>query len=241
MSENKKAASGAGNTTDSKTINSMASVAQQGGEVKYLLNAAQKHNIRLAVKAVGDSVIEKDRRISTLAHDFDIPEQAIRDIVDGKDNDSDFFKPVPPALEKRNPVKWTDSMVRTLKNMLNDGCKPAEIARLMHLDRTQVVTKINTLKRAAEKVKKPAPEPEKPDPAPVSKSAPQVKTVPEFDLTAVKKPISKHQSSLPYAALKEYRLFDLMQKIMAANRFTRLTLTAVNEHGTQYRAEVRKP
>lgn len=34
MSENKKAASGAGNTTDSKSNNSMASVAQPGGKVK---------------------------------------------------------------------------------------------------------------------------------------------------------------------------------------------------------------
>jgi hypothetical protein len=34
MSENKKAASGAGNTTDSKANQPMASVAQQGSKVK---------------------------------------------------------------------------------------------------------------------------------------------------------------------------------------------------------------
>jgi hypothetical protein len=256
MSENKKAASGAGNTTGSKDNNSMASVAQPElkGKENSVNTAGQRSAIRMAYRVsekkahdLNDPKILSER-VDTLVKQFaqwGFSREQIVAIGKSKgakcDNDSDFFKPVPPVMERQHPTVWTPEEEKQLRIMKEKGIANSEICKQLHKTPQQVSNKWCFMRKAAEKVKKPAPEPEKPEPAPTSESAPQVKTVPEFDMTAVKQPISKHQSSLPYAALKEYRLFDLMQKIMAANRFTRLTLTAVNEHGTQYRAEVRKP
>ena len=228
MSENKKAASGAGNTTDSKTINSMASVTQQGGEVKYL-NAAQKHNIRLAVKGADD----KDARIAQVARDFGITEQAVRIIVYGTSSGPEFTCPVPPLMERQTPTEWTSSETQQLRIMKEKGVANSEICKQLHKTAQQVSSKWYALRKAAEKVKKPAPVLDKPPepapaPVPIPASEPE-KPVPEFDITKLDKPIAEH-----------FDIFSTLQEIMRQAGAGYASVSITREDGTKLRAEVQK-
>lgn len=238
MSENKKAASGAGNTTDSRTEQSTASVAQQGSEVKPYTQG-QRTAIRMAYRASEKKARELNdpkilsERVETLVKQFAPYEFTREQIVAigsgsfGNDNDPDFGRPAekPPMMMDRRkaPVKWTDAMVRTLQNMLADDRRPAEIAQLMNLERTQVVTKINSLKKQAalnklEPASAPAPTPAEPE-----------KPVPAFDLTAVKQPISENLD-----------IFSTLQDIMRQAGAGYASVSITRQDGTKYRAEVRK-
>jgi hypothetical protein len=240
MSENKKAASGAANTTDSKANQPMASVAQPKGGVNL---AGQYTAIRMAYHAAEKLARKKNdplilsQRVDTLVKQFapyGFTREQVISIGSGSfgDNDADFSRPV---IEHKHPTVWTPEEETQLRVMKEKGVANSEICKQLHKTPQQVSSKWCFMRSKAAKPSE-KPTPDKPVSVPASKPESQVKQASAYTPTP-----AKHQSSLPYAALKEYRLFDLMQKIMAANRFTRLTLTAVNEHGTQYRAEVRKP
>lgn len=245
MQDNKKAASGAGNTTDSKANQSIDSVAQQGNEVKPYTEG-QCTAIRMAYHAsekkaheLNDPLILSER-VDTLVKQFapyGLTRAQIVSIGSGSfvsDNDPDFARSVPPMMERQTPTEWTSSETRQLRVMKEKGVANSEICKQLHKTAQQVSSKWYTMRsKAAKPPEKPTPD--KPVSVPASKPKSQVKQASAYTPTP-----AKHQSSISYATLEKYRMYELLQKIMAANRFTRLTLTAVSEDGTKYRAEVRK-
>mgnify|MGYP000939934611 FL=1 len=249
MSENKKAASGAANTTDSKANQPMASVAQPElkGKENSVNTAGQRSAIRMAYRVsekkahdLNDPKILSER-VDTLVKQFaqwGFSREQIVAIGKSKgakcDNDSDFFKPVPPVMERQHPTVWTPEEEKQLRIMKEKGIANSEICKQLHKTPQQVSSKWCFMRSKAAKPSE-KPTPDKPVSVPASKPESQVKQASAYTPTP-----AKHQSSISYATLEKYRMYELLQKIMAANRFTRLTLTAVSEHGTKYRAEVRK-
>ena len=224
MYTNKKSASGAINTTDSKDEQSTASVAQQGNEVKQL-NYAQKHNIILAVKGATN----KEERIAQVARDFGIAKQTVRKIVYGKDSITDFEMPRPPMMERQTPTEWTSSETQQLRAMKEKGVANSEICKQLHKTAQQVSSKWYTMRKATGKIKAPEPVPDKSVPTPTTEPTPQVKTVPAFDPAAIKQPISEHLD-----------IFGTLQDIMRQAGAGYASVSITRADGTKYRAEVRK-
>ncbi|MBE6722586.1 MAG: hypothetical protein E7572_08940 [Ruminococcaceae bacterium] len=189
-----------------------------------MLNEAQKHNIRLAVKGADD----KDARIAQVARDFGITEQAVRIIVYGTSSGPDFTRPVPPMMERQAPTEWTSSETQQLRVMKEKGVANSEICKQLHKTAQQVSSKWYTLRKATGKIKESAPAP-KPEPktVPTAKPVPE-KPVPTFDLTAVKQPISEHMD-----------IFDTLQDIMRQAGAGYASVSITRQDGTKYRAEVK--
>ena len=194
-----------------------------------MLNEAQKHNIRLAVKGADD----KDARIAQVARDFGITEQAVRIIVYGTSSGPDFTRPVPPMMERQTPTEWTSSETQQLRVMKEKGVANSEICKQLHKTAQQVSSKWYTLRKATGKIKAPAETLEKPAPGPTTEPTPQVKPVvitpPTFDLAAIKQPISEHMD-----------IFDTLQDIMRQAGAGYASVSITREDGTKLRAEVRK-
>ena len=224
---NKKAASGAGNTTDSMTKSSIDSVAQQGSEVKPYTEG-QCTAIRMAYHAAEKKAHELNdpkilsERVDTLIKQFapyGFTREQIVSIGSGSfggDNDSDFTRPVPPIMERQQPTVWTPEEEKQLRVMKEKGVANSEICKQLHKTAQQVSSKWYTLRKAVGQVKKPAETLDKPTSEPASEPTPQVKPVPEFDLTKLDKPIAKH-----------FDIFDTLQDI-------------IRQDGTKLRAEVRR-
>lgn len=239
MDANKKAVSGATNTTDSMTKSSIDSVAQPKGGVNP---AGQYTAIRMAYHAAEKLAREKNapsilsQRVDTLVKQFapyGFTREQVISIGSGSfgDNDADFSRPV---IEHKHPTVWTPEEETQLRVMKEKGVANSEICEQLHKTPQQVSSKWCFMRsKAAKPPEEPAPD--KPVSVPASKPESQVKQASAYTPTP-----AKHQSSISYATLEKYRMYELLQKIMAANRFTRLTLTAVSEHGTKYRAEVHK-
>ncbi|QNO17333.1 SANT/Myb-like DNA-binding domain-containing protein [Caproicibacterium amylolyticum] len=244
MSENKKAASGAGNTTDSMTKSSIDSVTQQGSEVKPY-SEGQCTAIRMAYHASEKKAHELNdpkilsERVDTLVKQF-APYGFTREQIVaigsgsfGGDNDPDFARPVPPMMERQAPTEWTSSETQQLRVMKEKGVANSEICKQLHKTAQQVSSKWYTLRKATGKIKAPAEMLEKPAPEPTSEPTPQVKPVvitpPTFDLTAVKQPISEHMD-----------IFDTPQDIMRQAGAGYASVSITRQDGTKYRAEVRK-
>lgn len=189
-----------------------------------MLNEAQKHNIRLAVKGADD----KDARIAQVARDFGITEQAVRIIVYGTSSGPDFTRPAPPMMERQTPTEWTSSETQQLRVMKEKGVANSEICKQLHKTAQQVSSKWYTLRKATGKIKESAPAP-KPEPktVPTAKPVPE-KPVPTFDLTAVKQPISEHMD-----------IFDTLQDIMRQAGAGYASINITRQDGTKYRAEVK--
>jgi len=239
MDANKKAVSGATNTTDSKTINSMASVTQPKGSVNP---AGQYTAIRMAYHAAEKLACEKNdpsilsQRVDTLVKQF-APYGFTREQVIsigsgsfGGDNDADFSRPV---IEHKHPTVWTPEEEKQLRVMKEKGVANSEICEQLHKTAQQVSSKWYALRKAAEKVKKPAPVLDKPPepapaPVPIPASEPE-KPVPEFDLTKLDKPIAEH-----------FDIFSTLQEIMRQANAGYASVSITREDGTKLRAEVQK-
>ncbi|MDD3230793.1 MAG: SANT/Myb-like DNA-binding domain-containing protein [Oscillospiraceae bacterium] len=193
-----------------------------------MLNEAQKHNIRLAVKGAND----KDARIAQVARDFGITEQAVRIIVYGTSSGPEFTCPVPPMMERQAPTEWTNSETQQLRVMKEKGVANSEICKQLHKTAQQVSSKWYTLRKVTGKIKGSAEMLEKPAPGPTAEPTPQVKPVvitpPTFDLTAVKQPISEHMD-----------IFDTLQEIMRQANAGYASVSITREDGTKLRAEVK--
>ena len=194
-----------------------------------MLNEAQKHNIRLAVKGADD----KDARIAQVARDFGITEQAVRIIVYGTSSGPEFTCPVPPMMERQQPTVWTPDEEKQLRVMKEKGVANSEICKQLHKTAQQVSSKWYTLRKATGKIKAPAEMLEKPAPEPTTEPTPQVKPVvitpPTFDLAAIKQPISEHMD-----------IFDTLQDIMRQSGAGYASVSITREDGTKLRAEVRR-
>lgn len=224
MQGNKKAASGAGNTTDSMTKSSIDSVAQLKDSVNP---AGQRTAIRQAYHAAEKLAREKNdpsilaKRINTLVQQFAPYGFSREEIIDigsgsfGGDRDPDFSKPTtkPPMMERQTPTEWTSS----------------EICKQLHKTGQQVSSKWYTLRKATGKIKESAPAP-KPEPktVPTAKPVPE-KSIPSFDLTAIKQPISEHMD-----------IFDTLQGIMRQAGAEYASVNITRQDGTKLRAEVRR-
>ena len=240
MPENKKAASGAGNTTDSKSNESTASVAQQSSEVKPYTEG-QCTAIRMAYHTAEKKAHELNdpkilsERVDTLIKQFapyGLTREQIVSIGSGSfggDNDSDFTCPVPPMMERQQPTVWTPEEEKQLRIMKEKGVANSEICKQLHKTAQQVSSKWYTLRKATGKIKESAPAP-KPEPkaVPTAKPVPE-KPVPTFDLTAVKQPISEHMD-----------IFDTLQDIMRQAGAGYASVSITRQDGTKFRAEVRK-
>lgn len=194
-----------------------------------MLNEAQKHNIRLAVKGADD----KDARIAQVARDFGITEQAVRIIVYGTSSGPDFTRPAPPMMERQTPTEWTSSETQQLRVMKEKGVANSEICKQLHKTAQQVSSKWYTLRKATGKIKGSAPVLDKPPepapaPVPIPASEPE-KPVPEFDLTKLNKPIAEH-----------FDIFSTLQEIMRQANAGYASINITRQDGTKYRAEVRK-
>lgn len=238
MDTNKKAVSGATNTTDSKGTNSTDSVTQPKDSVNP---TGQRTAIRQAYHAAEKLAREKNeppilaKRINTLVQQFapyGFTREQIVSIGSGSfggDNDSDFTRPAPPMMERQTPTEWTSSETQQLRVMKEKGVANSEICKQLHKTAQQVSSKWYTLRKAAQQVKKPAEAPDKPTSAPVSEPAPQVKPAPMFDLTALEKPIAEHMD-----------IFDTLQGIMRQAGAEYASVNITRQDGTKLRAEVRK-
>lgn len=240
MQGNKKAASGAGNTTDSMTKSSIDSVAQLKDSVNP---AGQRTAIRQAYHAAEKLAREKNdpsilaKRINTLVQQFAPYGFSREEIIDigsgsfGGDRDPDFSKPTtkPPMMERQIPTEWTSSETQQLRIMKEKGVANSEICKQLHKTAQQVSSKWYTLRKATGKIKESAPAP-KPEPkaVPTAKPVPE-KPVPTFDLTAVKQPISEHMD-----------IFDTLQDIMRQAGAGYASINITRQDGTKYRAEVHK-
>ena len=183
-----------------------------------MLNEAQKHNIRLAVKGADD----KDARIAQVARDFGITEQAVRIIVYGTSSGPDFTRPVPPIMERQQPTIWTPEEEKQLRVMKEKGVANSEICKQLHKTAQQVSSKWYTLRKATGKSKESEP---KSAPAPAEPEKP----IPAFDLTVVKQPISEHMD-----------IFDTLQDIMRQAGAGYASVSITRQDGTKLRAEVHK-
>lgn len=246
MDTNKKTASGAGNTTDSMTKNSIDSVTQQGNEVKPYTEG-QCTAIRMAYHASEKKAHELNdpkilsERVDTLVKQFAPYGFSREQIVSigngsfGSDNDPDFSKPAtkPPMMERQTPTEWTSSETQQLRIMKEKGVANSEICKQLHKTAQQVSSKWYTLRKATGKIKGSAETLEKPAPGPTTEPTPQVKpaviTPPTFDLTAVKQPISEHID-----------IFDTLQDIMRQAGAGYASVSITRQDGTKLRAEVRK-
>lgn len=193
-----------------------------------MLNEAQKHNIRLAVKGADD----KDARIAQVARDFGITEQAVRIIVYGTSSGPDFTRPAPPMMERQTPTEWTSSETQQLRVMKEKGVANSEICKQLHKTAQQVSSKWYTLRKATGKIKGSAPVLDKPPepapaPVPIPASEPE-KPVPEFDLTKLDKPIAEH-----------FDIFSTLQEIMRQANAGYASVSITRQDGTKYRAEVK--
>jgi len=193
-----------------------------------MLNEAQKHNIRLAVKGADD----KDARIAQVARDFGITEQAVRIIVYGTSSGPDFTRPAPPMMERQTPTEWTSSETQQLRVMKEKGVANSEICKQLHKTAQQVSSKWYTLRKATGKIKGSAETLEKPAPGPTTEPTPQVKpaviTPPTFDLTALDKPLEEHLD-----------IFDTLQDIMRQAGAGYASVSITRQDGTKLRAEVK--
>lgn len=244
MDTNKKSASGAGNTTDSKDEQSTASVAQQDSEVKPYTEG-QCTAIRMAYHASEKKAHELNdpkilsERVDTLIKQFapyGFTREQIVSIGSGSfggDNDSDFTRPVPPIMERQQPTVWTPEEEKQLRVMKEKGVANSEICKQLHKTAQQVSSKWYTLRKATGKIKAPAETLEKPAPGPTTEPTPQVKPAviapPTFDLTAVKQPISEHMD-----------IFDTLQGIMRQAGAEYASVNITRQDGTKLRAEVRR-
>lgn len=233
MQGNKKAASGATNTTDSMTTSSIDSVAQLKDSVNP---AGQRTAIRQAYHAAEKLAREKNdpsilaKRINTLVQQFAPYGFSREEIIDigsgsfGGDRDPDFSKPTtkPPMMERQTPTEWTSSETQQLRVMKEKGVENSEICKQLHKTAQQVSSKWYTLRKATGKIKESEP---KSAPAPAEPEKP----VPTFDLTAVKQPISEHMD-----------IFDTLQDIMRQAGAGYASVSITREDGTKLRAEVRK-
>lgn len=236
----KKAASGAGNTTDSKANQPTESVAQQGNEVKPYTEG-QCTAIRMAYHASEKKAHELNdpkilsERVDTLIKQFapyGFTREQIVSIGSGSfggDNDSDFTRPAPPMMERQQPTEWTPEEEKQLRVMKEKGVANSEICKQLHKTAQQVSSKWYTLRKAVGQVKKPAETLDKPTSEPASEPTPQVKPVPEFDLTKLDKPIAKH-----------FDIFDTLQDIMRQVGAGYASVNITRQDGTKLRAEVRK-
>ena len=233
MDTNKKTASGAGNTTDSMTKNSIDSVTQQGNEVKPYTEG-QCTAIRMAYHASEKKAHELNdpkilsERVDTLIKQFapyGFTREQIVSIGSGSfggDNDSDFTRPVPPIMERQQPTVWTPEEEKQLRVMKEKGVANSEICKQLHKTAQQVSSKWYTLRKATGKIKESEP---KSAPAPAEPEKP----VPTFDLTAVKQPISEHMD-----------IFDTLQDIMRQAGAGYASINITRQDGTKLRAEVRR-
>ena len=246
MDTNKKTASGAGNTTDSMTKNSIDSVTQQGNEVKPYTEG-QCTAIRMAYHASEKKAHELNdpkilsERVDTLVKQFAPYGFSREQIVSigngsfGSDNDPDFSKPAtkPPMMERQTPTEWTSSETQQLRIMKEKGVANSEICSQLHKTAQQVSSKWYTLRKATGKIKGSAPVLDKPPepapaPVPIPASEPE-KPVPEFDLTKLDKPIAEH-----------FDIFSTLQEIMRQANAGYASVSITRQDGTKYRAEVRK-
>ena len=230
---NKKAASGAGNTTDSMTKSSIDSVAQQGSEVKPYTEG-QCTAIRMAYHAAEKKAHELNdpkilsERVDTLIKQFapyGFTREQIVSIGSGSfggDNDSDFARPVPPMMERQAPTEWTSSETQQLRVMKEKGVANSEICKQLNKTAQQVSSKWYTLRKATGKSKESEP---KSAPAPAEPEKP----IPAFDLTVVKQPISEHMD-----------IFDTLQDIMRQAGAGYASVSITRQDGTKLRAEVHK-
>ena len=242
MDTNKKAASGAGNTTDSKGTSSTDSVTQPKDSVNP---TGQRTAIRQAYHAAEKLAREKNepsilaKRINTLVQQFapyGFTREQIVSIGSGSfggDNDSDFTRPAPPMMERQTPTEWTSSETQQLRVMKEKGVANSEICSQLHKTAQQVSSKWYTLRKATGKIKAPAEMLEKPAPEPTTEPTPQVKPVvitpPTFDLAAIKQPISEHMD-----------IFDTLQGIMRQAGAEYASVNITRQDGTKLRAEVRR-
>lgn len=244
MDTNKKTASGAANTTDSKSNESTASVTQLKDSVNP---AGQRTAIRRAYHAAEKLAREKNdpsilaKRINTLVQQFAPYGFSREQIVSigngsfGSDNDPDFSKPAtkPPMMERQTPTEWTSSETQQLRVMKEKGVANSEICKQLHKTAQQVSSKWYTLRKAVGKIKGSAPVLDKPPepapaPVPIPASEPE-KPVPEFDLTKLDKPIAEH-----------FDIFSTLQEIMRQANAGYASVSITRQDGTKYRAEVRK-
>ena len=244
MDANKKAVSGATNTTDSKSNESTASVAQQSSEVKPY-TGGQCTAIRMAYHASEKKAHELNdpkilsERVDTLIKQFapyGFTREQIVSIGSGSfggDNDSDFTRPVPPIMERQTPTEWTSSETQQLRVMKEKGVANSEICKLLHKTAQQVSSKWYTLRKATGKIKGSAPVLDKPPDNPpklvsIPASEPE-KPVSEFDLTKLDKPIAEH-----------FDIFSTLQEIMRQANAGYASVSITRQDGTKFRAEVRK-
>lgn len=246
MDANKKAVSGAANTTDSKANQSTKSVAQQSSEVKPY-SQGQRTAIRMAYHAAEKKAHELNdpkilsERVDTLIKQFapyGFTREQIVSIGSGSfggDNDPDFSKPAtkPPMMERQQPTVWTPEEEKQLRVMKEKGVANSEICKQLHKTAQQVSSKWYTLRKATGKIKGSAPVLDKPPepapaPVPIPASEPE-KPVPEFDLTKLDKPIAEH-----------FDIFSTLQEIMRQANAGYASVSITREDGTKLRAEVHK-
>ncbi|WOC33030.1 hypothetical protein [Caproicibacterium argilliputei] len=230
MEDIKKAASGAGNTTDSKANQTTKSVAQQSSEVKPYAEG-QRTAIRMAYHAaekkareLNDPKILADR-VEVLTKQFRpygfSREQvvAIGSGVLGSSRDRDYAKPI---IEHKHPTVWTPEEEEQLRIMKEKGVANSEICEQLHKTAQQVSSKWCFMRKATGKIKEPEP---KSAPAPAEPEKPIL----TFDLTAVKQPISGH-----------FDIFSTLQDIMRQVGAGYASVSITQQDGTKLKAEVRK-
>ena len=232
MSENKKAASGAGNTTDSKETNATKSVAQQSSEVKPYAEG-QRTAIRMAYHAaekkareLNDQKILADR-VEVLVKQF-APYGFTREQVVtigsgalGSNRDQDYAKPI---IEHKHPTVWAPEEEKQLRIMKEKGVANSEICKQLHKTAQQVSSKwcFMRAKKSPESVTK------VPETAAKAEKTDE-KPIPKFDITKLDKPIAEH-----------FDIFDTLQSIMRQAGAGYASVSITRQDGTKYRAEVRK-
>lgn len=231
MDANKKATCGVGNTTGSIANQAVDSVSQPKGGVNP---AGQYTAIRMAYHAAEKLAHEKNdpsilsKRVDTLVKQF-APYGFTREQVIsigsgsfGGDNDADFSKPV---IMHKHPTVWTPEEETQLRVMKEKGVANSEICEQLHKTPQQVSSKWCFVRKENPQSGESA---ETLVPVPAVSPEPQAKAVPEFDLTALKKPIGEHLD-----------IFDTLQNIMRQAGAGYVSVNVTREDGTKYRAEVR--